>query len=132
MRSSSSVEISPALFCCKKDIVSVFASHFPFRHAFESNYHAPLVQIDIGLLAHQIRIAAPNTLDARQRIHDLLLAVDIGVQKTQDELEVRLLAGHERCQESPTQNTSQLFASSSHPLKIEKMGCLRKHTHDGR
>jgi hypothetical protein len=56
----------------------------------------PLVEIHIGLLANQVGITAPNTLYLRQRVHDLLLAVDIGVEETKDELEVRLLSGDER------------------------------------
>lgn len=60
----------------------------------------PLVQINIGLLAHQVGVAATDTLDLGQGVHDLLLAVNIGVEQTQDVLEVRLLAGHERCKSS--------------------------------
>lgn len=44
----------------------------------------PLVKIHIGLLAHQVGVAASNTLDLGQGVHDLLLAVDIGIQETQD------------------------------------------------
>lgn len=59
--------------------------------------HSPFVQIDIGLFAHQIRVPASNTLNFREGVHDLLLAIDIGVEETKDELEVRLLAGDQRC-----------------------------------
>ena len=62
-----------------------------------SLFDVPLVEIDIGLLADQVGVAATDTLDLGQGVHDLLLAVNIGVEQTQDELEVRLLAGHERC-----------------------------------
>jgi hypothetical protein len=44
----------------------------------------PLVKIHIGLLAHQVGVAASNTLDLGQGVHDLLLAVNIGIQETQD------------------------------------------------
>jgi hypothetical protein len=44
----------------------------------------PLVQVDIGLLADQVGITTTDTLDFRQGVHDLLLAIDVGVQKTQD------------------------------------------------
>lgn len=54
----------------------------------------PLVEIDIGLLADQVGVPATDTLDLGQGVHDLLLAVDIGVEKTEDELEVRLLAAN--------------------------------------
>lgn len=44
----------------------------------------PLVQVDIGLLADQVGVSATDTLDLGQGVHDLLLSVNIGVQKTQD------------------------------------------------
>lgn len=43
----------------------------------------PLVEIDIGLLAHQIGVAATNTLNLGQGVHDLLFAIDIGIEKTE-------------------------------------------------
>lgn len=43
----------------------------------------PLVEIDIGLFAYQVGIAATDTLNFGQGVHDLLLAVDIGVEKTE-------------------------------------------------
>ena len=52
----------------------------------------PLVQVNIGLFANQVRVAASNTLDFRESVHDLLLAIDVGVEETEDELEVRLLS----------------------------------------
>ena len=57
----------------------------------------PLVQINVGLLADQIRVATTDSLDFGQGVHDLLLAIDVGVEETEDELEVRLFAGDERC-----------------------------------
>ena len=39
----------------------------------------PLVQINIGLLAHQVGVTSPNTLYLSQSVHDLLFAIDIGV-----------------------------------------------------
>lgn len=59
--------------------------------------NVPLAEVDIGLLADQVGVTTTNTLDLGQGVHDLLLAVNIGVEQTQDVLEVRLLAGHERC-----------------------------------
>lgn len=59
--------------------------------------YSPFVQIDIGLLAHQIGVPASNTLNFCEGVHDLLLAIDVGVEETKDELEVRLLAGDQRC-----------------------------------
>ena len=58
--------------------------------------NAPLVQIDIRLLADQVGVPTTNTLDLGQGVHDLLLTINISVEETQDVLEVRLLAGHER------------------------------------
>jgi hypothetical protein len=56
----------------------------------------PLVEINISLLADQVGVTASDTLDLGQGVHDLLLSLDIGVQKSQDELEVRLLGRYER------------------------------------
>lgn len=79
----------------------------------------PLVEVDIGLLADQVGVAATDTLDLGQGVHDLLLAINlerktmlifklscecvdmpdfahVGVEQTQDELEVRLFPGDER------------------------------------
>jgi len=58
---------------------------------FGCDFSSAFVQIHIGFLADQIGVAASHTLDLCQRVHDLLLAVDIGVEETKDELEVRLL-----------------------------------------
>lgn len=44
----------------------------------------PLVQIDIGLLADQVRVSATDTLDLGQGIHNLLLSVNIGVEETEN------------------------------------------------
>lgn len=57
--------------------------------------HIPLVQVHIGFLADQIGVATTDTLDLCQCVHDLLLAIDVGVEKSKDELEVRLLTRHE-------------------------------------
>jgi len=42
----------------------------------------PLVEVDVGLLADQVGVAAPDTLDLGQGVHDLLLAIDVGVEQT--------------------------------------------------
>lgn len=59
----------------------------------------PLVEIDIGLLAHEIAVSSADTFYLREGVHDFLLAVHVGVQQTQDELEVRLFALDHRCSE---------------------------------
>jgi hypothetical protein len=46
-----------------------------------------LAQINIGLLADQVGVAATDTLDLGQGVHDLLLSIDVRVQQTDDVLE---------------------------------------------
>ena len=87
--------------------------------------NVPLIEIHVGLLADQVAVAATHALDFGQGVHDLLFAIDlvssvlaisltvlrtnfiaillalagetyVGVEETQDELEVRLLARNER------------------------------------
>lgn len=50
-----------------------------------------LVQVDIGLLADEVGVSATDTLNLGQGVDNFLLAVNVGVEQTQDELEVRLL-----------------------------------------
>ena len=65
-------------------------SHVPQKRTFErkDGGHPPFVQIDISLLAHQIRVPTSHALYFGQGVHDLLLAIDVGVEETKDELEV--------------------------------------------
>lgn len=49
---------------------------------------APLVDVHLGLLAADVGEAAADTPDGGQREHDLLLAVDVGVQHTQNVLKL--------------------------------------------
>jgi hypothetical protein len=63
---------------------------------FRGELTSALVQIDIGLLADQVGVSATDTLDLGQGVHNLLLSVNIGVEKTENELEVRLLSRDER------------------------------------
>lgn len=44
----------------------------------------PLVQIHVGLLANQVGVSATDTLDLGQGVHNLLLSVNIGVEKTEN------------------------------------------------
>ena len=60
------------------------------------NRCVPLVQVHIGFLADQVGITTPDTLYLGEGVHDLLLSIDVGVEETKDELEVRLLSGDER------------------------------------
>ena len=50
-------------------------------------YHIPLIEVDIGLLAHQVGVTTADTLDAGQGVHNLLLAIDVGVEKTENVLD---------------------------------------------
>jgi hypothetical protein len=51
---------------------------------FGGELTSALVQIDIGLLADQVRVSAADTLDLGQGVHNLLLSVNIGVEKTEN------------------------------------------------
>ena len=51
-----------------------------------TNDYTPLVQINIGLFADKVGVATTNTLDLGQGVHDLALAIDVGVKETQDVL----------------------------------------------
>jgi hypothetical protein len=42
--------------------------------------YIPLVQIDIGLLADQVGVTTSDTLNTGQSVHNLLFAIDVGVQ----------------------------------------------------
>lgn len=52
----------------------------------------PLVQVHISFFADQVGVTASDTLDLGEGVHDLLLAIDVGVEETKNELEVRLLS----------------------------------------
>lgn len=55
----------------------------------DSTSFIPLIQVDIGFLANKVGVAATDTLDSGQGVHDFLLAIDVGVQQPQDELDCR-------------------------------------------
>ena len=48
--------------------------------------YAPLVQVNVGLFADKVGVTTANTLDLRQGVHDLALAINVGVEETQDVL----------------------------------------------
>ena len=54
---------------------------------FRGEVTGALAEIDIGLLADQVGVAATDTLDLGQGVHDLLLSIDVCVQQTDDVLE---------------------------------------------
>ena len=82
----------------------------------------PFAQVDIGLFADQIGISSTNTLDLGQGVHDLLLAIDVGIEKAKNELDytrVRLEGGQmSRClvnvQFDFSPETSATFRLASH------------------
>ena len=47
-----------------------------------------LREVYVGLLEHDVGVAAANSLDGRHSEHDVPLAVDVGVHHTEDVLEV--------------------------------------------
>ena len=53
-----------------------------------SDRDGPLLKVDLGLLAHEVGETPADTLDARQREHDLLAAIDVRVEDTEDVLEL--------------------------------------------
>jgi hypothetical protein len=62
---------------------------FPIRTASVEIVGAfiPLVQVDIGLFANQVGVSSAYTLDLGQSVHDLLFAIDVGVEETENELD---------------------------------------------
>jgi hypothetical protein len=54
---------------------------------FGGEVTSALAEVDIGLLADQVGVAATNTSDLGQGVHDLLLSIDVRVQQTDDVLE---------------------------------------------
>ncbi len=49
---------------------------------------SPLVEVNISLLADNVGVTTTNTLDLGQGVHDLALSIDVGVEETQDVLQV--------------------------------------------
>lgn len=59
---------------------------------FGGNLVIPLAQVYVGFLAHQVGVAASDALYFGESVHDLLLSIDVGIEQTEDELEIRLLS----------------------------------------
>ena len=53
----------------------------------------PLVEINISLLADDVRVTSSNSLDLGQGEHDLSLSIDVGVEQTQNVLELNVGCG---------------------------------------
>lgn len=52
-------------------------------------HSAPLVEVNIGLLADQVGVATSDTLDLGQGVHDLALSINVSVEQTQNVLNMR-------------------------------------------
>lgn len=76
IRSSSSELRSPALQ--KKGLAAGISR--------SDTGDAPLVEINIGLLADNVGIPPSNTLDLGQGVHDFSFTINVGVEETQDVL----------------------------------------------
>ena len=51
-------------------------------------FTSTLVEVDVGLFADQVGVSATNTLDLGQCIHDFAFTVNIGVEETENVLEL--------------------------------------------
>ena len=71
----------------------------------------PFVQINIGFLTNQIRVSAANTLDLGEGVHDLLFAIDVGVEETKDELKVRFFSWDKRCEREMISLSRQILTN---------------------
>lgn len=75
----------------------------------------PLIHVDVGLLADNVCESPPDTLDRGEGEHDLLFAVDIGVQNTKNVL--KILVGDERLQQKEKEIRSNCCVEKSRGLK---------------
>ena len=65
----------------------------------------PFVHVNIGLLASDVGESPSNTLDGGHSEHYLLLPIHVGVQHTQNVLEI--LVRHQRLQHNTAQHTKK-------------------------
>ena len=56
----------------------------------------PFLEVDLSLLADDVRETPADTLDSGHGVHDVLLAINVGVEHTQNVLEV--VCGYQRLQ----------------------------------
>ena len=85
---------------------------------FGGEVTSALLEIDIGLLADQVGVAATDTGDLGQGVHDLLLTIDVRVQQTDDVLEAGEVSVALWC-DKPSSESS---CASSSPERIEYQG----------
>jgi len=70
--------------------------------------YEPLLEIDIGLLADDVRVTPSDSLDLGQGVHDLPSSIDVGVEETKDVLELHVgLGDDERPMEKETREKVQ-------------------------
>lgn len=62
----------------------------PSCPAFAGNDNSPLGEINIGLLADDVGVTTTNTLDLGQGVHDLPLSINVGVEETENVLELHV------------------------------------------
>jgi len=58
---------------------------------FGGDFTGTLAEVHIGFLADQVGVATTDTLDFGQGVHDFLLAIDVGVEKSNFQYILRLL-----------------------------------------
>lgn len=58
--------------------------------------HKPFVHVNVGFLTNDVGETATDTFDGGKGEHDLLLAIDIGVQNTKNVL--KILVRYQRLQ----------------------------------
>ena len=63
---------------------------------FAGKFSGTLGQIDICLLADQVGVSTTNTLDLCECVHNLLLSSNVGIEDTENVVEVALLTRYER------------------------------------
>ena len=71
--------------------ISSLLSSPALRHERHRMHRVPLANIHLSFLAHGSGETATNTLDGCQGVDDLLLAINVGVEDTQNVLEFSLV-----------------------------------------
>jgi hypothetical protein len=70
-----------------------FSSSRTLEYIFEGLW-VPLVEVDVCLLDDDVGVSSAYTLDSGQGEHDLLLSINVGVEKTENVLEGILIGNH--------------------------------------
>ena len=129
IRSSSSEVISPALVWGTTISNAYEGLAWPRLAMGGAGESIPLVQVHISLFANEVGVTASDALDLGEGIHDLLLAIDVGIEETKNELEVRLLSRDERCTECQpfaiVYETFPNFIASRSAVLLEDLHMMR-------